>query len=100
MSVDVKKGEISKEASIFLAVNLNETGDVNEFIQKLEDEIKYYPVDRKISFLKEIQRKIEKEKAWHDGLCDAEKCSVKKYFETCLEKIKSFFGGDQNEKKS
>lgn len=87
MQIEKSVSAATEEASSFIAMHLNETGLVEEFINKVKDEIKNFDEERKKEFIKSLIRCVEKEKAWHDNLCSIDQCKVKQYFEECLEML-------------
>jgi hypothetical protein len=67
-------------ANSFVAVNLNETGIVDEFINTLKKEIITISGEYRDQFVEGIIQSVNKEKAWHESLCAHESCDVKKIF--------------------
>jgi len=72
------------EAESFTGMHLNETGLAEDFIGKLKCEIKDFTSEHKNEFILSVIRRINHEKDWHNSLCALDECSVKEYFDTCL----------------
>lgn len=89
MEIQESDKAITEEADSFVAMHLNETGMVEEFIDLLKNEIKDFDEQRKREFIRCVIQKIEKEKTWHDNICSLENCKVKMYFDKCLEILKT-----------
>jgi hypothetical protein len=74
-------------ANSFVALNLNETGIVDEFINTLKREITTISGEYRDTFVQGIIQSVSKEKAWHESLCAHESCKVKNYFNECLKML-------------
>lgn len=85
--MEERKSAIFAEANSFVAVHLNETGVVEEFIGKVKEEIKILEEKYKTEFIQGVIRSVNHEMAWHERLCAYQSCSVKVYFAACLKKL-------------
>jgi hypothetical protein len=75
------------EADSFTGMHLNETGPVEDFIEKLKAEIVGFDSSHKNEFILLVIRRVNHEKDWHCTLCALEDCTVKQYFDKCLDML-------------
>lgn len=78
---------MTQEIDSFTGMNLNETGAVEDFIEKLKAEIMEFDTEHKNEFVLLVIKRVNHEKDWHNSLCALNKCSVKQYFENCLDML-------------
>jgi hypothetical protein len=80
-----RKKEITQtEAEFFAGIHLNETENVEIFIQKLKNELNKFDPESKRKYLCYLIRRVNEEYSAHNTLCSLNKCLVKKYFMECL----------------
>jgi hypothetical protein len=88
MAQKTKNSEEILEPDSFTGMNLNETGLAEDFIEKLKAQTAGFGFEYKNEFVLSVIRRINHEKDWHNSLCALDDCSVKQYFEKCLDMLK------------
>jgi hypothetical protein len=75
------------DADSFTGMHLSETGNAEEFIQRLKSEIVELDTVQKTKYLHKVIWRVNKESASHNTICSLEDCPVKIYFRDCLLKL-------------